>query len=113
MTKNALDQLTYKIIGLSYELFNRIQYGHKEKIYQSALEELLKREKVVYQKELYQAIKFESKIIGSYYLDFLIEKKLIVELKVANDFYPKFTKQVINYLKAKNLNLGLIILITS
>lgn len=104
--------LTYKIIGFGYDIYNRIRYGHKEKIYQAAFEELLKKNHVKYQKELYCPIKFETKIIGKYYLDFLINDKLIVEMKVAEDFYPKHFKQVINYLKAKNLELALIILIT-
>jgi len=57
-------------------------------------------------------LSFEGKVVGKYYLDFLVGKKLIVELKVAENFYPKYVKQVINYLVANNLKLGLIILIS-
>ena len=104
--------LTYQTIGYAFDVYNRLGYGHKEKIYQNAFEELLKQNKLSYKKELYCPIKFETKIIGKYYLDFLINDKLIVELKVAENFYQKHFIQVINYLKVKSLKLGLIILIT-
>ncbi len=107
-----MNKLSYKMIGLSFDVYNRLGYGHKEKIYQKALQELLDKEKIKYQREIYCPIKFESKVIGKYYLDFLIDDKLILELKVAEDFYPKHFKQVINYLKARKLKLGIIILIT-
>lgn len=104
--------LSYKLIGLIYDVYNRLQYGHKEKIYQQAFEELLKKEKIGYTRELFCPIKFENKTIGKYFLDFLVDGKVVVELKVAEDFYPKYTKQVINYLKAKSFKLGLIFLLT-
>ena len=107
-----MNKLTYQIIGFSYDVYNRLGYGHKEKIYQHALEKLLDKNKVGYKKELYCSIKFENTNIGKYYLDFLIENKLVIELKVAQNFYQKHFLQVINYLKANNLKLGLIILIT-
>lgn len=106
------NDLTYKVIGLVYDVYNRLEYGHREKIYQSAFEELLIKENINYHKELYCPISFENKIIGKYFLDYLIENNLILEFKVAEDFYLKHIKQVINYLKAKQLKLGLIALIT-
>lgn len=107
-----MNNLSYKIIGLCYDMYNQLGYGHREKVYQKALEELLIANKIKFNKELYCPIVFNHKNIGKYYLDFLVENQIIVELKVAHDFYQKYFLQVINYLKAKNLKLGLIILIT-
>ena len=103
-----INKLSFRLIGLIYLVYNRLQYGHKEKIYQQAFEQLLLKEKNFYYKELYCPIKFEEKVVGRYYLDFLIDKKIVVELKVADDIYPKHIKQVLNYLKARSIKLGLI-----
>ena len=107
-----MNELTHQVIGLCFDIYNRLGYGHREKIYQSALEELFKQNKISFQKELYCPIKFGEKNIGKYFLDFLVENKLVIELKIAEDFYQKYFLQVINYLKANKLKLGLIILIT-
>jgi GxxExxY protein len=47
-----------------------------------------------------------------YFLDFLVENKIVVELKVASNFHPKHLSQVLGYLRAKNLRIGLILLFT-
>lgn len=52
------------------------------------------------------------KIIGKYLIDFLVEDNSALELKVANDFYTKDIKQLLSYLKARNLKLGMLILFT-
>jgi GxxExxY protein len=53
---------------------------------------------------------YDGRIIAKYYMDFVIEDKIVVELKIANEFYTKDIKQVLSYLKANNLRLGLLII---
>lgn len=53
-------------------------------------------------------LKFSDQIIGRYYLDFLIEDKIILELKTVDEIKGKNLKQVLDYLKAKKLKLGII-----
>jgi GxxExxY protein len=55
---------------------------------------------------------FKNKIIGRYFIDFLIENKLIVEFKVGNQIKNQHIQQVLAYLKTNNLRLGLIALFT-
>lgn len=94
-------------------MYNKLGYGYQEKYYHRAYAELLKRDKIPFFHELSVPIKFEEKIIGRYFIDFLIFDKIALEFKVANDFYPKHYKQVMGYIKSKNLPLGILILITA
>lgn len=104
--------LTHKIIGLSFRIFNNLKYGFQEKYYQRAFEEELRKEKINYKREQKISIKYYDKIIGRYFVDFVIDNKVVVEFKVAPGFYETHIKQILAYLKTTNLKLGLLILIT-
>ena len=95
-----------------FSIFKELGFGYQEKYYQRAFEELLIKNKLAYKRELYCPIKFNEKIIGKYYLDFLIENKIIVELKISNEMYQKHFQQVYGYLKLNNIKVGLLALIT-
>jgi GxxExxY protein len=106
------EDLTYEIIGASFDVVKQIGYGYREKIYQRALAEELDSKGLKYKRECPIKIYYKDKIIGKYYLDFVVDDKIVVELKVANDFYVKDIKQVLSYMKANNYKLGLLIIIT-
>lgn len=110
--KYIYHDLTYKLIDLSYKVFNSMGYGFQEKYYQRAYEEELKREKYKFKKEQKILIKYYNKPIGRYFVDFIVEDKIVIEFKVATDFYENHINQVLAYLKSSNLKLGLLILIT-
>lgn len=104
--------LSYLIIGCNFKVFNELGYGYREKVYQRALIEEFRNAKLRFRKECPTIVKYNDHIVGKYYFDFLIEDKIIVEIKVANDFYSKDIKQILSYLKAKNLKLGILIIYT-
>lgn len=104
--------ISHKIIGLSFRVFNNLKYGLQEKYYQRAFEEELKNEKINFKREQQIPIKYGDKIIGRYFVDFVVGDKIVVEFKVASGFYETHIKQVLAYLKTTNLKLGLLILIT-
>jgi len=103
--------LSYRIIGCVYKSFNELGFGYREKIYQRALSEELKKEKILFKTECPVKLIYNGKIIGKYFLDFIVENKIIIELKIANDFYSRDIKQVLGYLKAKSLRLGILIIL--
>ncbi|MBU3901440.1 GxxExxY protein [Patescibacteria group bacterium] len=105
-------ELSYKIIGIAYKVFNLLQYGHQEKYYQRALELELKKEKIKYEKEKEVALNYNGSKIGKYYLDFLIEDKIIVELKILSVYRYKNIRQVLEYLKETNKKLAILIYFT-
>jgi len=106
-------ELSYKIVGCAYELFNQIGHGHLEKVYQKGFAAMLRTENISFQQELYHPIKIGNEVIGKLYLDFLVENKIIVELKKDGRFSKQNIEQVNQYLKASGLKLALLINFTS
>jgi len=101
-------QLCYKIVGILYNVFNEVGPGHKEVYYQNALRIAFKNAKVKFREQVYVPLKYQDEKIGRYFLDFLIEDKLLLEIKKDTIFRQSNIKQVYSYLKAKDLKLGII-----
>ena len=102
--------LSYKIIGVIYEVFNELGYGYQEKIYQKATALRLKKYGLNFTEQVKVDLNFDGQNIGKFFLDFLVEDKIVLELKVGDYFYKKDFEQVRAYLKAKKLELGIIVL---
>ncbi|HCC22991.1 TPA: hypothetical protein DF272_02320 [Candidatus Falkowbacteria bacterium] len=107
------DPLSKIVIGICYEIFNSIGPGVREKYYEDAVEHKFKKRGVIYQRQLKVDIKLDGEKIGFRRLDFLVEKRLVVELKIGNYLSQAEFNQVKEYLKINNLKLGLIILFTT
>lgn len=101
-------ELSYKIMGVLFDVHNRLGGGFEEKYYQRAVEKLLKLNKLNFNRELKADISFEGDKIGKYFLDFLVENKIIVELKTVPELLPIHFRQVRSYLKVKGLRLGIL-----
>jgi GxxExxY protein len=101
---------TKRLIGYAFDIFNQIGPRHPEKVYQRAFENKLISGDVNYRKELYCKIEVDGKRVGSYYLDFLIDNKIIVELKVRNEIYQQDIAQVLTYMNTHHIGLGLLIM---
>ncbi len=103
------ENLTYKIRGAIFNVKKQLGLGHKEKIYQNALEEEFKKLKINFDKEKTIKIKYDNKKIGTYRPDFIIENKIILEIKKL-PFIGKFEKeQVWHYLKGSYYKLALLV----
>ena len=109
MEKFLFEEITHKIIGSAFEVYKVLGYGFLEKVYESALmiELRLKGLKAENQKPVRIFYKGES--IGDYIADILVEDKVIVELKAEKEYNPRHEAQLINYLKATKLKVGLLI----
>ncbi len=101
-------ELSYKIIGVLFSVHNQLGNRYQEKYYQRAVDEALKENNLKFQKELAVDLKFNNKKIGKYVLDFLIEDAIILEIKTIPSFRPKDFKQVLAYLVANNIELGIL-----
>lgn len=66
-------KLSYDLVGMAFNVFNRLGYGYQEKYYQKAFAEELNKNKYEYQKECCALIKYEEKIIGRYLMDFVVK----------------------------------------
>lgn len=104
------DHLTEIIIGCSYKVHNSLGPGFLEKVYSRALQQLLNKEKIIFEAEKEFKVFFERSCVGNFRCDLFIDQKVIVELKSVTGIMPKlFTNQLISYLKASNIKTGLLI----
>lgn len=100
--------LSYEILGALFAAWNDIGFGHKEHFYQKAVAANLKSRGIEFKEQLPVKIKYKDKHIGIYYFDFLIESKIILEIKVRNYFSKRDIEQLYSYLRAQKLKLGII-----
>ncbi|MFH1048948.1 MAG: GxxExxY protein [Patescibacteria group bacterium] len=89
-------------------VYKELGGGYQEKYYQRALGLKFKKNNLKFKEQICIDIKVDNEIIGKYFLDFLIEDKIILEIKAAPKFYDRDIKQVLGYLKSTNLDLGIL-----
>ena len=107
-TKVVFPQLSYKIIGILFDIHTSLGNRYQEKYYQRAVAIKLRKAKIPYEQEIAVDLEIEGEKIGKYFLDFLIDEKIVLELKVKPLLTKHDYKQVRAYLHACNLKLGLL-----
>lgn len=100
--------LSYEIIGILYEVYNDLGYGYQEKHYERAVEKYLRDKKIKYIRQAPYNIAIKGESIGRYFFDFLIEGKIILEIKKGNYFSRKNLDQAKGYLKASEKKLAIL-----
>jgi len=105
-------ELSYKLIGIAFKVYNSLGFGLKEKYYQRAFEKELGGMSISYAREKVVDLNYNGEKIGKYFLDFVIEEKIILELKVAPRLRQIHIKQVLEYLKVLNKKLAILIFFT-
>jgi len=107
-------KLSYKIVGILFKVYNELGYGYHEKHYERAVEQYLIKESILYKRQMpYQIKACDGKIIGMFYFDFLVDNKLILELKKGNYFPKQNINQVNAYLHATGYKLAILANFTS
>ena len=106
-------KLSYKLVGLAYEVCSTLGEGLREGTYKDAFALLLDKEKITYKKEYYYPIKIRDSMVTKRFFDFLIDDKIVVEFKIGGKAYHSSYKQLLEYLKTSKYKLGLIIRFTS
>lgn len=106
------EKTTYQIIGALYEVYNRMGFGYQEKIYQRSFAEELEKQGLKFCRENISKIKYKGKSVGRYFHDFLVEGKIVVELKVGDSFYKNHMRQLLAYLKDGRLRIGILCVFT-
>ncbi|MDP2922873.1 MAG: GxxExxY protein [Candidatus Omnitrophota bacterium] len=100
--------LTYKIIGLLYSIHNELGYVHKENIYHNAISIELKERNINFEEEKSLPVKYKNKTIGVYKPDFIIEGKVILEIKSVPVITKEMMDQVYYYIKGTKYKLVLL-----
>ena len=98
-----------EIYGLLFKVQNDLGTNFQEKHYQKAFEGLLIKNNIPYKKEAPIKVEYEQKIIGNFLTDFVIKDKILLEFKCVPRITDDHLKQVLRYIQALDLKLGLII----
>lgn len=102
-------ELSYKIVGCAFDVYNELGAGHHEKYYQRALTEAFSSQKLSFREQVHFPLSFRGKVIGRNFFDFLVENKIVVEIKKSEKFSKTHIDQVMEYLKLSNLELAILI----
>lgn len=102
-------KLSYEIGGAAFDVYNCLGAGHNEKYYQRALEESFIEKGLKFKREVKCPLNFKSKVVGRRFVDFIVEGKVIIELKKGDRFAKTNIDQVLDYLKLNNLKLAILI----
>lgn len=100
--------LSFEINGALFQVCNTLGGGYQEKYYQRAIAKELERRGLKFTEQVLVPLTYQDESIGRYFLDFLIEGKIVLEIKVSPTFYARDVKQVLAYLKATNIPLGIL-----
>lgn len=103
------EELTNAIIKTFYEVYNELGYGFLEKIYQNSIYLELKKKghKVEAQKKI--LVYYKGIEVGEYYADLVVDDLILLELKAADCIVKDFENQILNYLRATDCEVGLLL----
>ena len=103
------DPLTRKIIACAIEVHKRLGPGLLEKLYQEAMVVEMELSGLKVEKNMKVPVEYKGKFIGEYFIDILVEDKVILELKSVERHDPIFEAQILSYMKLTGKKIGLLI----
>ena len=104
-----LNDVTYAINGAVFEVNNILGPGFLEKVYENALLVELKKRGLNAKSQVPITVNYKGEVVGDYIADLLVEDKVIVELKTVENLEKAHEAQLLNYLKATGLHVGLLV----
>lgn len=102
-------ELTQKIISAFFKVYNTLGYGFLEKVYENAMVVELRSMGLDVKVQHPITVLYDGVPVGSYYADLFVEDQVIVELKAAEEICEEHEFQLVNYLKATNKEIGLLL----
>ncbi len=103
------DKVTEHIIGCAYKVSNDLGAGFLEKIYENALVIELKKQGLHAEAQKPLVVHYDNQVVGEYFVDILVEKSIVLELKAVKSIDNIHQAQLLNYLKATGLKTGLLL----
>jgi GxxExxY protein len=102
-------ELTREIIGAFYSVYNTLGYGFVESVYQRSLPHALAIRGLKSEREVALTVHYMDFVVGDYRADLVVEKKVILEIKTADRILPVHEMQLLNYLKATRIPVGMVL----
>jgi len=100
--------LTEKLIGIFFNIHNEVGHGFLESVYEQAFSVVLAENNIFFQRQMAVPVWFHGQQIGEFRADLLVDGKVLVELKTGRDIEPAWEKQLLNYLRATDVEVGLL-----
>jgi GxxExxY protein len=102
-------EVTEKIIEAFYAVYNTLGIGFQEKVYENALLIELDKRLLEFEKQKNIKVYYDGKIIGDFYADIIVENSVIIELKAIESLRLEHEVQLVNYLRATDIEVGLLL----
>lgn len=109
MNNDLHEKLTEKIIGCFYDVYNQLNYGFLEKVYENALKIELKSKGLKAESQKRIEVIFKGCVVGEYFADLVVNDLVIIEIKAAENLCDEHSLQLLNYLRATNMEVGLLL----
>ena len=103
------EQITKSVIGCAFDVINELGAGFLESVYENALLLALRQKGLSAISQHTVKVMFRGECVGDFYADLFVEEKVIVELKAVKAIAPEHQAQIINYLNATGIEVGLLI----
>lgn len=102
-------EVTSKIIKAYYKVFNKMGYGFLEKVYENALLIELRRAGLICAAQMPIQVYYDQQEVGYYIADIIVDHKVIIEIKAAESLCEEHEVQLVNYLRATDLEVGILL----
>jgi GxxExxY protein len=108
-TEMPYEDLTERIIGCAYRVYNRMGFGYLESVYEKCMLVELKREGLRVQAQYPIVVRYEDEVVGEFVADILVEDTVVVELKSVKAIAKAHEAQLVNYLVSTGKPVGLLL----
>lgn len=102
-------ELSFKIVGCAMEVHKTLGPGFPEAVYERALELELNKQGLRFERQKAYRVNYDGKAVGDFRADFVVEGKVILELKAVSVLPPVFERQLHSYLQVSKLRLGILL----
>ena len=103
------EEVTRKIIGAAYKVFNTLGFGFLESVYKKAMIIELSKDDLKLEAEKPLSVFYDDQIVGEFFVDLFIDNTVVVELKSVQNIAKEHEVQLVNYLNGMNKDIGLLI----
>jgi GxxExxY protein len=101
-------ELTERIIGVFYDVYNELGHGFLESVYEEAMAIALGQTGLHVERQMSLKVIFRGEVVGDFRADVIVERAVILELKAASGIDPAHEAQLLNYLRATEIEVGLL-----
>ena len=103
------EEITRKIIGAAYKVYNQLKFGFLESVYKKAMTIELSKDDLKVEPEKPLKVYYDNQVVGDFFADLFVEETVVVELKSVENLTKAHEVQLVNYLNCLEKDIGLLI----